>query len=138
MGQLKMLGWTIATVILVEGLMIVPARADRSYGDITGTNTWNNNAPGYHDNFKLDPALVERVSQINREADVAYRDCETAIAQIEQAPEPPRRFARQPPQPPAIPAACVRLEELRSEAETLRATLDQLAKSRPNPNLRTW
>jgi hypothetical protein len=130
--------WTIVALILIEGWTIAPANADRSYGDITGTNTWNNTAPGYHDDFKLNPALAERVSQINREADLAYRDCDAAIAQIEQAPNPPRRFARQPPQPPAVPAACQRLEELRSEAETLRSTLDQLAKSRPDPKLRTW
>lgn len=127
----------LIALALVSGLAS-PARADRSYPSITGTNVWNAPAPGFQDRFRLDPDLVNQVQQLNRDAAERYRACDAAIAQIEQTPPPPRRFARNPVPPPQPPAACLDLEALRGEATTLQSTLEEIERNRPKPATRTW
>ncbi|MBL1177924.1 hypothetical protein [Pantanalinema sp. GBBB05] len=133
------LTWTVGLAIATVSLLATSARADRPYTDITGTNYWNNVAPLY-DGVPIDPDIIARTTQLNQDAETAFAACNDAIAQFEQQNPAvtPRRFARQPLPAPPTPEACVRLEELRTQAETLRATLADLERSRPNPALRSW
>lgn len=125
------------TLILLGGV-VTPAIARPNTTDITGTNIWNNTAPLFKGNG-IDPAVVERVNRVNREAQEAFTACDSAISEAEQQSAPkPRRFARRPAPTPPVPQACVRLEELRAEAETLRATLAEIQKTGGNPSTRTW
>lgn len=138
MQNVKSLGCLVGLSMIAGMLAVAPAHA-RSYADITGTNIWNSTAPVLEGDSPLDPELITRIRQINQDADTAYRACTDAIAQAEQATSPtPRRYARQPAPAPPVPEACQRLETLRTEAETLRATVQQIQTSRSNPAYRTW
>lgn len=128
----------VASAIVLISLSPASASAQRNYTDTTGTNIWNNTAPLIRGNG-IDPELVARVNRLNQEAQEVYTACNVAIAEIEQQGDPkPRRFARKPAPPPPLPQACGRLEELRSEAETLRQTLTELQKAGGNAARRTW
>jgi hypothetical protein len=124
-------------LLVVVGLP-TSAKAESNFADITGTNFWNNVAPGFYDDYKLDPELVARINRINSEGEAAYQSCNAAIAQLEQAVPETRRFARRPAPPPAVPVACQQLESLRAEAASLRTTLEEIARARPRPETRTW
>lgn len=126
-----------AALLVIVGLPTF-AKAESNFSDITGTNYWNNVAPGFYDDYKLDPELVDRINRINSEGEAAYQACNAAIAQLEQAVPETRRFARRPAPPPEVPAACQQLESLRAEAASLRTTLEEIARARPKPDTRTW
>ncbi|MBD1902552.1 hypothetical protein NDI44_24045 [Trichocoleus sp. DQ-A3] len=134
MHTIKSLGWVVGLSIVALG-MAAPARADRSYSDITGTNIWNNTAPVFDTDDKLDPELTANITRLNQESEAAFQACGAALT--EQTPTT-RRFTRQPQTPPPVPQACQRLEELRTEVENLRTTLQQQDLSRANSGLRTW
>lgn len=139
MKTMKSIGWIVGLSIVTGGLIAAPARADRSYSDITGPNIWNNTAPIFDTEAKFDPDLMDRVTRINQEAEQAYNACNAAIAQAEQNVPTTRRFARRPSgETAAVPVACRQLEELRAEAETLRATLEEAQRSRTTSAYGTW
>lgn len=139
MRTVQSFSWIVSFSMLVLGAIATPAQADRSYSDITGTNIWNNTAPIFETDGKLDPDLIERINRINRESAAAFDACNTAIAQVEQRVETPRRFAREPStETLPVPTACRQLEELRGQAESLRRTLEQVEQSRTNPEFLTW
>ncbi len=139
MQKFHSLSWVVSLSVIAIGITTTPVKADSSYSDITGTNIWNNTAPGFETDGKLDPALLERVQQLNAESEQAFQACNAAIAQAEQNVPPTRRFARQPnTETVAVPIACQQLEELRTEAESLRVTLEEAARSRSNPEFFTW
>lgn len=140
MQAMKSISWVVGVSIVAGSLAATPARADRSYSDITGTNIWNNTAPGYKTDGRLDPNLVARINRINQESEAAFKACDAAISQAEQqTPSGPRRYARQPAEQNAeVPVACRQLEELRTEAEQLRSSLQQTETLRAAPGLRTW
>lgn len=127
------------SMIIAGILTAMPAQADPSYSDITGTNIWNNTAPIFDTDGGLDPVLLKRVEQLNQESANAFQACNAAIAQLEQNVPEVRRYARQPnTQTLAVPVACQQLEELRQESETLQVTLQDAARSRSNPALLAW
>lgn len=139
----KSLGWALG-LSLVAGVLIAPAaRADRSFSDITGTNIWNNTAPIFDTDNKLDPNLIESVTRLNQESETAYRACDSAISQLEQNRRPAiRQFLRDPSSvsvaPPETPVACRQLEQLRVQADNLRRTVEEANRSRTNSALLTW
>lgn len=139
MHVIKSISWVVGLSIVAGAISAAPARADRSFSDITGTNIWNNTAPIFDTDDQLDPNLVERVTRINRESETAFNACNAAIAQTEQNGPTTRRFARQPSnQTGGVPVACRQLEELRAEAQTLRTTLEEVRRSRGNSAFLTW
>lgn len=139
MHSIKSIGWVVGLSIVAGGLIATPAKADRSYSDITGTNIWNNTAPIFDTDDKLDPQLIENITRINRESEAAFSACNAAIAQAEQNVPATRRFARQPStQTAAVPAACQQLEQLRTEAENLRSTVEEAERSRANSAFLSW
>ncbi|MBE9127757.1 MULTISPECIES: hypothetical protein [unclassified Coleofasciculus] len=139
MNRIKSLSWVVGLSMVAGILTAVPARADRSYSDITGTNIWNNTAPIFETDGTLDSALIERVQQLNQESERVYQACNTAIAQLEQNSPTIRRYSRQPGnETAAVPVACRQLEELRAEAQTLKLTLDEAVRSRSNPAFLPW
>lgn len=99
-----------------------PRGDNRSYSNITGTNIWNSTAPILDRTIPVDPALTARIEQFNQNSQAKYKECIDAIAAAEQnVPTiPPRQYLRRDPRVP-YPQACVDLENLRSEAETLKA-----------------
>ena len=107
--------------LLVLGLSPNSANA-QSQSDISGTNIWNNVAPINSGEGGLDPAFVSRIEQLNEEAEKTFQECNAAINLAEQQPRGVRRFSRRPNQI-AIPSACQRLNVLRGEMETVRASL---------------
>ena len=135
MHTFQKFGWVVSLSIVAGGLVVQPASADRSYSDITGTNIWNNNAPIFGTGNRLDPALVERVTQLNQLSADALQECNATLSQLEQIPSA-RRYTRQPQTPPPVPESCVRVEEIRTEVENVRATLQQADVS--NAGFRTW
>lgn len=139
MHTLKSIAWIAGLSIVTAGLIATPARADRSYSDITGTNIWNNTAPVFDTDTKLDPDLIDRITRVNRDSEQAFDACNAAISQGEQNVPTIRRFARRPAtETGAVPVACQQLEELRTEAENLRVTLEEVQRSRSNPAFLTW
>ena len=95
MHRFHSLSWVVGVSIIAMGLSTTPAQADSSYSDITGTNIWNNTAPIFDTDERLDPALIERVQQLNAESEQAFQACNAAITQAEQNVPTTRRFARQ-------------------------------------------
>lgn len=92
MQKRKWISWAIGTSLVSSGLFVVPANAEPNLSDITGTNIWNNTAPIFRGNGKLDPEIVNEARRLSQELDdAAARCCNTAAA-----PVLPRRFARQP------------------------------------------
>lgn len=86
----------------------------------------------------LDPALVDRVAELNETSAIAYRECTIAIEAIEaDYQNQPQRFTREDitPEPPA---ACVTLERTRREMEILRIELAQLQAEIDANNSYTW
>ena len=139
MHTIKSIGWVVGLSIVAGGLIANPAKADRSYSDITGTNIWNNTAPIFDTDNKLDPQLIENITRINRDSEAAFSACNAAIAQAEQNVPTSRRFARQPStQTAAVPVACRQLEQLRAEAENLRSTVEEAERSRANSAFLSW
>lgn len=129
---------SLGLAIVLVGMTLAPARAERNYTDISGTNIWNNTSPQFKGSG-IDPELVARANRLNQEAQTAYTECNNAVAAAEQQPMPtPRRYARKPTPTPPVPQACQRLEELRSEVENLRATLADVQKSGGDASRRTW
>lgn len=139
MGKIQFVLVVPISAMVASILTAMPARADRSYSDITGTNIWNNTAPLFETNGGLDPALLERVQQLNQESADAFQTCNAAIAQLEQNAADVRRYAREPDtQMLPVPVACQQLEQLRTEAEALRVTLQDATRSQSNPALLGW
>ena len=139
MHVMKSLTWVVGLSIVAGAFSVAPARAERSYSDITGTNIWNNNAPIFDTDTKLDPQLIENINRVNRESESAFNACNAAIAQGGQNIPTTRRFARQPSgQTAEVPVACRQLEQLRAEAENLRRTVQEAERSRSNSAFLTW
>ncbi len=137
------------SLVLVAGLSLVASVLSatqanaNSYSDITGTNIWNNTAPIFDTNNKLDPALIESITRVNRDSETALRACNEAIAQIEQNRRPGiRSFLRDPSNvtaaAPETPTACRQLEQLRTQADSLRRTVQDAERARGNAALGTW
>lgn len=139
MQTIKSIGWVVGLSVVAGGLFAAPTRAESSFSDITGTNIWNNTAPIFESEDRLDPELVERVRLLNQRSEEAFNACNAAIAQAEQGAPTTRRFARRPgTESAAVPVACRQLEQLRAEAENLRTTLNREAQARANPAFGTW
>jgi hypothetical protein len=139
----KYLGWVVGLSIVAGGLTAPSARAESSFSDITGTNIWNNTAPIFDGATPLDPKLIENITRVNRESQAAFNACNAAIAQAEQnRPSGPRQFLRDP-QPPSnltaqVPTACRQLEQLKTEADNLRRTVQEVERTRGNSAFATW
>lgn len=137
------------SLVMATGLSLVTAvlgatQANaNSYSDITGTNIWNNNAPIFDTNSKLDPNLIESITRINRDSQTALRACNQAISQIEQNRRPGiRQFLRDSSNvtaaAPETPTACRQLEQLRTQADSLRRTVQDAERARGNSAFGTW
>jgi hypothetical protein len=139
MKTMKSIAWVIGLTVVAGGILSNPARADQSFSDITGTNIWNNIPPVLGTNGKLDPKLVENITRVNRDSEAAFEACNAALAQIEQTAPTTRRFARQPSNVTAeVPTACRQLEQLRTEAENLRATVEQTQRTLSRSEFAAW
>ena len=139
MKTMKSIAWVIGLTVVAGGMMSNPVRADQSFSDITGTNIWNNIPPVLGTNGKLDPKLVENITRVNRDSEAAFEACNAALAQIEQTAPTTRRFARQPSNVTAeVPTACRQLEQLRTEAENLRATVEQTQRTLSRSDFAAW
>ena len=145
MNAMKSLGWMISLSVVAGGLMAPSAQAGKvgssfgSFSDISGTNIWNNIPPIFEGGSKIDPRLVENITRVNRDGQAAFEACNAALAQIEQSAPTTRRFARRPStQTAEVPTACRQLEQLRSEADNLRATVEQVNRVRSYSELATW
>lgn len=139
MHAIKSISWVVGLSVVVGGLIGTPVKAESSFSDITGTNIWNNTAPIFDGGSSLDPTLIDNVTRINRESEAAFNACNDAIAQAEQNSPTTRRFARQPStETAAVPAACRQLEALRTEADNLRAALQEAERSSSNAAFGTW
>jgi len=145
MNAMKSIGWIISLSVVAGGLMATSAQAGKvpsangSFSDITGTNIWNNIPPVFDTDAKIDPKLVENITRVNREGEAAFEACNAAIAQIAQNAPTTRRFARQAStQTAEVPTACRQLEQLRAEADNLRATVEQVNRARSYSELATW
>lgn len=139
MKSMKSIAWVIGLTVVAGGMMSNPVRADQSFSDITGTNIWNNIPPVLGTNGKLDPKLVENITRVNRDSEAAFEACNAALAQIEQTAPTTRRFARQPSNVTAeVPVACRQLEQLRAEAENLRATVEQTERTLSRSDFAAW
>jgi hypothetical protein len=116
-----------------------PGGDNRSYSNITGTNIWNSTAPILDEDFPIDPELVAKVKQINTDVAVKYQECLNAIAAAEQSVPaiPPRQYLRRDPRQP-YPQACIDLENLRSQAEALRAKVKEYQDLAANRTRGTW
>ncbi|MGC1395629.1 MAG: hypothetical protein WA828_15210 [Coleofasciculaceae cyanobacterium] len=137
------------SLVMAAGLSLVTAvlgatQANaNSYSDITGTNIWNNTAPIFDTNSKLDPNLLESITRVNRDSETALRACNEAIAQIEQNRRPSiRQFLRDSSSvtaaTPETPTACRQLEQLRTQADSLRRTVQDAERARGNSAFGTW
>lgn len=139
MKTMKSIAWVIGLTVVAGGILSNPARADQSFSDITGTNIWNNIPPVLGTNGKLDPKLIENITRVNRDSEAAFEACNAALAQIEQTAPTTRRFARQPSTVTAeVPTACRQLEQLRTEAENLRATVEQTQRTLSRSEFAAW
>lgn len=144
MNAMKSIGWVVSLSAILGGLMATAAQAKppgsfSSFSDITGTNIWNNVAPIFEGGSKIDPQLLDRITRINQESETAFNACNAAIAQIEQMAPTTRRFARQPSgQNAEVPVACRQLEQLRAQAESLRATVEEVNRTRSSSEYATW
>jgi hypothetical protein len=139
MHAIKSIRWVIGLSMLVGALSAVPARAESSYSDITGTNIWNNTAPFFDSKSRIDPDLISNITRVNREAEAAYNACTAAIDQAGQVAPTTRRYARRPSTETAeVPVACRQLEQLRGEAENLRNTVEEVGRARSSTAFGTW
>jgi hypothetical protein len=136
---LKSLGWVVGLSLVAGALSVAPARAEGSYSDITGTNIWNNNAPIFDTDTKIDPRLLDNITRVNRDSQAAFNACNAAVTQGAQNVPTGRRYSRQPStQTAQVPVACRQLEELRTEADNLRRTVQDVERSRSNSAYLTW
>lgn len=137
------------SLVMAAGLSLITAvlgatQANaNSYSDITGTNIWNNTAPIFDTDSKLDPNLIESITRVNRDSETALRACNEAIAQIEQNRRPSiRQFLRDSSNvtaaTPETPTACRQLEQLRTQADSLRRTVQDVERTRGNSAFGTW
>jgi hypothetical protein len=143
MQTLKSLGWVVGLSLVAGALSVTPARAEGSYSDITGTNIWNNNAPIFGTDTKIDPRLIDNITRVNRESEAAFNACNAALTQLEQnRPSSIRQFLRDPSSATSevieAPTACRQLEQLRAEADNLRRTVQEVERSRSNSAFLTW
>jgi hypothetical protein len=145
MNAVKSIGWVVSLSVVAGGLMATSAQAQKvqssfgSFSDISGTNIWNNIPPIFEGGAKLDPQLVENITRVNRDGEAAFQACNAALAQIEQNAPATRRFSRRPSTLTAeVPVACRQLEQLRAEADTLRAAVEEAKRMRASSDLATW
>jgi len=95
--------------------------------DVTGTNVFNNVAPGFLGDYGefLDPATLAEAERLSQDLDEAYRLCQ---ASAEAAEDQPRRFALgDADETPCTSAACVAYGELLSETEQFIADVEAAA-----------
>ena len=145
MNAMKSIGWVVSLSVVAGGLMATSAQAQKvqssfgSFSDISGTNIWNNIPPIFEGGAKLDPQLVENITRVNQEGEAAFQACNAALAQIEQNAPTTRRFSRRPSTLTAeVPVACRQLEQLRAEADTLRAAVEEAKRLRAYSDRATW
>ncbi|NEO84742.1 MAG: hypothetical protein F6J87_10880 [Spirulina sp. SIO3F2] len=108
-----------------------------SQTDVTGVNVWNNIPPLFEIDAPEIEALLAEITAFNEQADAAYDDCTTALA---EDADKPRRYARpdSPNTTQALPPACEALEELRLERDRYRQAVVDLEAKYADPDLLTW
>ncbi|MEW6492158.1 MAG: hypothetical protein AB1589_06375 [Cyanobacteriota bacterium] len=145
MKVIKSIGWMISLSVVTGGLMATSAQAQKvqssfgSFSDITGTNIWNNIPPLLDTDGIVDPELLGNITRFNQDAETAFNACNAALAQLEQTAPTTRRFSRQPStQTAEVPVACRQLEQLRGQGENLRATVEQVNRTRSRSQFAAW
>ena len=139
MQFVKSVTWVVGLSLVAGSIAISPAKADHA-PDITGTNIWNNTAPRFGSSGgRIDPGLIDRVTRFNQESEQAYSQCLAAVEAADQAPGGPRQFLRNPQEVAGeYPAACQRLNALRSERDRLVSELEGAAGSGTSASFKTW
>lgn len=142
MQFVKSVTWMVGLSLVAGTIAISPAKADHA-PDITGTNIWNNTAPrfGGDGGGRIDPALIDRVRRFNQESEQAYSQCLAAVEAAERAPGGggPRQFLRNPQEVAGeYPAACQRLNALRSERDRLVSELEGAGGAGTSASYKAW
>lgn len=132
----KWFGLLISTSLVSWGLLALPAKADLTQSDISGTNIWNNTAPIFKNEGKLNPEVVNNARRLSQELDKASKRCCDASTSNE-----PRRFARGPgnPNQECVNTDCQQLSSVVQESNTFLNEVNryQTELQRTSKN-RTW
>jgi hypothetical protein len=132
----KWFTFVFSTAIIGSGLIALPAKADLTQSDITGTNIWNNTAPIFKNEGKINPELVNNARRLSQELDKASKRCCNASGPVE-----PRRFARGPgnPNQECVNVDCQQLSSVIQESNTFLNEVNryQSELQRASKN-RTW
>lgn len=134
----KLLGLVISTSLVSSGLIAVPVSAQPpNNSDITGTNVWNNTAPIFEGDGKLDPEILNNARRLDQALERASEKCCNTAA-----PEPvgPRRYARNPGNNEVcVNPECQRLSGLVEETQVFLNDVNrQVEEVRTNSASRTW
>ncbi len=136
MSRKKWIGWVISTSLVSSGLLAVPVSAQQNRSDITGTNIWNNTAPIFENDGKLDPEIINNARRLSQELEEASGRCCNV-----SAPVGPRRFARSPGNPNQA-QACPTCEQLNSVVQETKVFLDDVNRTQAQQvsanRKRTW
>lgn len=132
----KWFGLLIGTSLVSWGLLALPAKADLTQSDITGTNIWNNTAPIFKNEGKLNPEVVNNARRLSQELDKASKSCCD-----DSTPVGPRRFSRGPgnPNQECVNSDCQQLSSVVQESNTFLNEVNryQTELQRTSKN-RTW
>lgn len=132
----KWFTFVFSTVMIGSGLIALPAKADLTQSDITGTNIWNNTAPIFKNDGKINPEITNNARRLSQELDKASKSCCDA-----STPVGPRRFSRGPgnPNQDCVNSDCQQLSSVVQESNTFLNEVNryqtELKKTSSN---RTW
>jgi hypothetical protein len=133
----KWIGWVIGTSLVSSGLITLPASAQQApnQSDITGGNIFNNPAPIFENDGKLDPGIVNNARRLSQELGEASSRCCTA-----SAPVGPRRFARSPgnSNQACNSPSCEQLNSLVQETKVFLDDVNRQVEQVTDNRNRTW
>lgn len=124
MTKIKSIG-VISLSIIGSAMITAPANAiPFTQSDTTGTNIWNNTAPIFGTDRKINPEILSTARRLSKDLDDAYTACR---ASAESVTNLPRRFARGSGNPAEVcdSAECQRLNQLIEETQTFLSGLER-------------
>lgn len=126
---------TLTTLVIGGGFIPTSANAQPpNQSDITGTNIWNNTAPIFDQDGKLDPGILENARRLDQALEEAADACCNQVK-----PVAPRRFSRQPGSGNPACVDCLELNRLVQETEIFLDEVKQIQTEQVNTNRnRLW
>lgn len=126
---------TLTTLVIGSGFISTSANAQPpNQSDITGTNIWNNTAPIFDQDGKLDPAILENARRLDQALEESTDACCNQVKPVE-----PRRFSRQPGSANPACGDCLELNSLVQETEIFLDEVKQIQTEQVNVNRnRLW